>query len=115
VEAIERCAAPLTRSTANSASRDTVARSALRAHRDIRRVRDPRTGAVPLLAAYDYEERIWNPPAPLLFQWDRAEEPSSMNGEFIRRTLGEVLAFIGLTRLHRPASGLRRGAGRDGG
>ncbi|MGW1658422.1 hypothetical protein [Streptomyces atratus] len=38
----------------------------------VRRVRDPRTGGIPLLAAYDYEERIWNPPAPLLFQWDRA-------------------------------------------
>ncbi|MFI1177511.1 tyrosine-type recombinase/integrase [Streptomyces melanogenes] len=63
----------------------------------IRRVRDPRTHTVPLLAAYDYEERVWNPPAPLLFQWDRAGEPSSMNAEFIRRTLAEVLAYIGLT------------------
>ncbi|MFI6360966.1 tyrosine-type recombinase/integrase [Streptomyces sp. NPDC050743] len=63
----------------------------------VRRVRDPRTGAIPLLAAYDYEERIWNPPAPLLFQWDRAGEPSRMTGEFIRRALAEILAFIGLT------------------
>ncbi|MEU7017125.1 site-specific integrase [Streptomyces sp. NPDC046385] len=63
----------------------------------IRRVRDPRTGAVPLLAAYDYEERTWNPPAPLLFQWDRGGERSRMSGEFIRHALGEVLAFIGLT------------------
>ncbi len=30
----------------------------------IRRVRDPRTGVIPLLSAYDYEERVWNPPAP---------------------------------------------------
>ncbi|WP_234432918.1 site-specific integrase [Streptomyces sp. NRRL S-1824] len=63
----------------------------------IRRVRDPRTGAIPLVAAYDYEERIWNPPAPLLFQSDRGGENSRMSGEFIRRALGEVLAFIGLT------------------
>ncbi|MCB8908350.1 site-specific integrase [Streptomyces sp. CB02980] len=63
----------------------------------IRRVRDPRTGAVPLLAAYDYEERTWNPPAPLLFQWNRGGERSRMSGEFIRHTLSEVLAFIGLT------------------
>lgn len=63
----------------------------------IRRVRDPQTGAIPLLAAYDYEERIWSPPAPLLFQWDRAGEPSRMTGELIRRALGEVLDFIGLT------------------
>ncbi|MDN0194586.1 hypothetical protein [Streptomyces sp. S.PNR 29] len=49
------------------------------------------------MAAYDYEERLWNPPAPLLFQWDRAGEPSRMTGEFIRRALAEVLAFIGVT------------------
>lgn len=63
----------------------------------IRRVRDPRTGAIPLLSAYDYEERVWNPPSPLLFQWDRGGERSRMSGEFIRSALGEVLAFIGLT------------------
>ncbi|MGW2523949.1 tyrosine-type recombinase/integrase [Streptomyces sp. NPDC001617] len=63
----------------------------------IRRVRDPRTGVIPLLSAYDYEERAWNPPSPLLFQWDRGGERSRMSGEFIRSALGEVLAFIGLT------------------
>ncbi|MFD5786746.1 tyrosine-type recombinase/integrase [Streptomyces sp. NPDC127037] len=63
----------------------------------VRRVRDPRTGAIPLVAAYDYEERTWNPPAPLLFQWDRAGEASRMTGELIRRALAEVLAHIGLT------------------
>ena len=31
------------------------------------RVRDD-TGAVPLVVAYDENERVWNPPAPLLFQ-----------------------------------------------
>ncbi|WP_236669788.1 tyrosine-type recombinase/integrase [Streptomyces antimycoticus] len=63
----------------------------------IRRVRAPRTGAIPLLAAYDYEERTWNPLAPLLFQWDRGGENCRMSGEFIRDALAEVLAFIGLT------------------
>ncbi|MFF1412987.1 tyrosine-type recombinase/integrase [Streptomyces sp. NPDC058289] len=63
----------------------------------IRRVRDPKTGTIPLLAAYDYEERTWSPPAPLLFQWDWAGERSRMTGELIRRALGEVLNFIGLT------------------
>ncbi|MFI1338097.1 tyrosine-type recombinase/integrase [Streptomyces sp. NPDC020845] len=63
----------------------------------IRRVRDPRSGAIPLLAAYDYEERTWKPPAPLLFQWDRGGENSPISGEFIRNALAEVLAFIGLT------------------
>jgi len=63
----------------------------------IRRVRDLRTGAIPLLSAYDYEEHVWNPPSPLLFQWDRGGERSRMSGEFIRSALGEILAFIGLT------------------
>lgn len=63
----------------------------------IRRVRNPRTGTIPLLSAYDYEERVWNPPAPLLFQWDRSGENSRMSGEFIRKALAEVLAFLGLT------------------
>ncbi|MFF2165427.1 tyrosine-type recombinase/integrase [Streptomyces sp. NPDC058175] len=63
----------------------------------IRRVRDPRIGIIPLLAAYDYEERIWSPPAPLLFQYNRGGENARMSGEFIRKTLGEVLAFTGLT------------------
>jgi hypothetical protein len=30
----------------------------------IRRVREPRIGTIALLAAYDYEEPIWSPPAP---------------------------------------------------
>ncbi|MFE5010063.1 hypothetical protein ACFRJ3_36480 [Streptomyces sp. NPDC056696] len=55
-----------------------------------------------LLAAYDYEERLCNPPAPLLFQWGRAGGPSRMTGEFIRRVLAEVLACIG----HTDAAGL---------
>ncbi|WP_327277649.1 hypothetical protein OG609_42645 [Streptomyces sp. NBC_01224] len=63
----------------------------------IRHVRSPRTGAIPLLAAYDYEERVWNPPTPLLFQYDRGGENTRMSGEHIRRALSEVLAFIGLT------------------
>ena len=40
---------------------------------------------------------MWNPPAPLLFQYDRGGENSCMSGEHIRRALGEVLTFIGLT------------------
>ncbi|MFD4698543.1 tyrosine-type recombinase/integrase [Streptomyces niveus] len=63
----------------------------------IRRVRNPKTGTIPLLSAYDYAERLWNPPAPLLFQWDRSGERSRMTGEFIRTALAEVLAFLGLT------------------
>lgn len=63
----------------------------------IRRVRNPKTGVIPLLSAYDYEERVWNLPTPLLFQWDRSGENSRISGEFIRTSLAEVLAFLGLT------------------
>ena len=32
------------------------------------RVRDDADGAIPLVAAYDYHERVFNPPVPLLLQ-----------------------------------------------
>ncbi|MGX1564656.1 hypothetical protein [Streptomyces sp. NPDC055506] len=63
----------------------------------ITRVRDSRTGAVPQVAAYDYNERVWNPPMPLLFQYDRSGEISAMNGEFLRKCLNDVLDATGLT------------------
>jgi hypothetical protein len=47
----------------------------------ISRVRD-QNGAVPLVVAYDYHERIWNPPMPLLFQRRLRGEPAH------RRTRG---------------------------
>ncbi|MFI2207910.1 site-specific integrase [Streptomyces sp. NPDC020192] len=68
----------------------------------ITRIRDPRTGAVPRVVAYDYNERIWNPPMPLLFQYDRSGDPSHMTGEFLRACLNDVLEATGLT----DASGL---------
>ncbi|MFF3354166.1 tyrosine-type recombinase/integrase [Streptomyces sp. NPDC002917] len=43
------------------------------------------------------EERQWDPPAPLLFQYDRGGEPSTINCQFIREVLKGVIAFIGLT------------------
>lgn len=63
----------------------------------ITRIRDPRTGAVPQVVAYDYNERVWNPPMPLLFQYDRSGEPSHMPGEFLRDCLNEILDATGLT------------------
>ncbi|QEV30027.1 hypothetical protein CP976_42135 [Streptomyces coeruleorubidus] len=62
-----------------------------------KRIRDPRTGAVPQVAAYDYNERVWNPPMPLLFQYDRSGEISAMNGDFLRKCLNDVLDATGLT------------------
>ncbi|WP_256917442.1 tyrosine-type recombinase/integrase [Streptomyces hilarionis] len=63
----------------------------------ITRIRDLRTGAVPQVAAYDYNERVWNPPMPLLFQYDRSGEISAINGEFLRKCLNDVLDATGLT------------------
>ncbi|MFF5964748.1 tyrosine-type recombinase/integrase [Streptomyces collinus] len=63
----------------------------------ITRIRDPRTGAAPQVAAYDYNERVWNPPMPLLFQYDRSGEISAMNGDFLRKCLNDVLDATGLT------------------
>ncbi|MGW6924620.1 tyrosine-type recombinase/integrase [Streptomyces sp. NPDC054950] len=68
----------------------------------ITRIRDPRTGAVPRVVAYDYNERVWNPPMPLLFQYDHSGDPSHMTGEFLRACLNDVLEATGLT----DASGL---------
>ena len=50
------------------------------------------TRAVPQVAAYDHNERVWNPPMPLLFQYDRSGEISAMNGDFLRKRLNDVLA-----------------------
>ncbi|MFF3625431.1 tyrosine-type recombinase/integrase [Streptomyces sp. NPDC002467] len=63
----------------------------------IRRVRDPKTGLIPLVTRYDSEERRWDPPAPLLFQYNRAGEPSSINSQTIREILKETVAFMRLT------------------
>lgn len=63
----------------------------------IRRVRDPKTGLIPLVTRYDAEERQWNPPAPLLIQYDRGGEPSTLNSQTIREILKETVAFMGLT------------------
>ncbi|GGU12942.1 hypothetical protein [Streptomyces lateritius] len=41
----------------------------------IRRVRDPKTGLIPLVTRYDCEERQWNAPAPVLFQYNRGGSP----------------------------------------
>ncbi|MFD5428269.1 tyrosine-type recombinase/integrase [Streptomyces sp. NPDC127084] len=63
----------------------------------IRRVRDPKTGLIPLVTRYDCEERQWNPPAPLLFQYNRSGEPCTLNSQTIREILKETVAFLGLT------------------
>ncbi len=53
-------------------------------------------GAVPLVVAYDYHERVWNPPSPLLFQRRYAGEHRPIGGPPVRELLAEALAGSGL-------------------
>jgi integrase len=53
-------------------------------------------GSIPLVAAYDSHEKIWNPPMPLLFQWRSGLEDRPLSPAAIRRFL-EALANTGLT------------------
>ncbi|MGH3265047.1 MAG: tyrosine-type recombinase/integrase, partial [Trebonia sp.] len=62
----------------------------------ISRVRDA-DGAVPLVVAYDYHERVWNPPIPLLFQRHFGGEHRAITGPAIRDLVTVALAGTGLT------------------
>lgn len=62
----------------------------------ISRVRD-QDGAVPLVVAYDYHERVWNPPMPLLFQRRLGGEHRAITGPAIRELVTAALAGTGLT------------------
>jgi len=54
-------------------------------------------GAVPLVIAYDYHERVWNPPIPLLFQRRYGGENRPISGPAVRELITEALAGTGLT------------------
>ena len=60
------------------------------------RVRDP-AGAVPLVVAYDYHERVFNPPLPILFQRQVGTENRPINAPAVRNLLDAALAATGLT------------------
>jgi hypothetical protein len=62
----------------------------------IRRVRDP-AGAVPLVVAYDYHERVFNPPLPILFQRQVGAENRPINAPAVRNLLDAALAATGFT------------------
>jgi hypothetical protein len=53
--------------------------------------------AVPLVAAYDDHERVWLPPAPMLFQRRIGAENRAIPTATIRRLLAATLARTGLT------------------
>jgi integrase len=54
-------------------------------------------GSVPLVVAYDYGEKTWNPPMPLLFQWRCGPENRRLSPAAIRKFLNLTLAAVGLT------------------
>ena len=62
----------------------------------IRRIRGG-DGAVPLVAAYDDHERVWLPPAPVLFQRRIGAENRPIPAATIRKLLAAALARTGLT------------------
>jgi integrase len=53
--------------------------------------------AVPLVAAYDDHERVWLPPAPVLFQRRIGAEHRAIPAATIRKLLAAALARTGLT------------------
>ena len=53
--------------------------------------------AVPLIAAYDDHERLWLPPAPVLFQRRIGAENRAIPAATIRKILAAALARTGLT------------------
>ena len=55
------------------------------------------SGAVPLTLAYDHNERVWNPPLPLLFQRRVGIENRAIGATAIRDLLTAALAGTGLT------------------
>src|SRR5450755_4219714 len=62
----------------------------------VRRIRDEH-GAVPLAVAYDYHERVWNPPIPLLFQRRFGGETRPIGGPAIRELVNDALSGTGMT------------------
>jgi len=62
----------------------------------VTRVRRP-GGGIPLVTAYDYNEKVWNPPMPLLLQWHFRLEDRPLGPGVIRRLLNDTLAGSGLT------------------
>jgi len=54
-------------------------------------------GTVPLVTAYDYHERVWNPPMPLLFQRGHGGERHAIGGPAIRDLISDALASTGIT------------------
>lgn len=61
----------------------------------IRRLQQP-SGSIPLTAAYDWNEHVWLPPAPLLFQRRAGTEIRRISTATVRNMLNAALAESGL-------------------
>src|SRR5664280_1260070 len=62
----------------------------------VTRVRD-HNGAIPLISAYDYHERVFNPPLAILFQRRVGTESRPVTAPAIRKLLDTALSLTGLT------------------
>ena len=62
----------------------------------IHRVRD-HTGKIPLITAYDWQECVWLPPSPLLFQRRFGAERRRISPDVVRDILAAALVRTGLT------------------
>ncbi|HEY5857476.1 MAG TPA: site-specific integrase [Aldersonia sp.] len=51
---------------------------------------------VPLVVSYDKNERVYNPPLPLLFQWSRRLENRAVSERALRKYLDHALTAIGV-------------------
>jgi len=61
----------------------------------ISRLQQP-SGSIPLIAAYDSNEHVWLPPAPLLFQRRTGTETRRISNGTVRNMLNAALAESGL-------------------
>ena len=61
----------------------------------VARIRDDRSD-VPLVVSYDKNERVYNPPMPLLFQWRRRLDNRAVSETALRDYLDHALTAIGV-------------------
>ncbi|MEU8702922.1 site-specific integrase [Streptomyces sp. NPDC048680] len=54
-------------------------------------------GRVQEVSSFDPHERVWNPPMPLLYQWNVSGENRPISENTLRRALNDTLAETGLT------------------
>ncbi|MQS16820.1 site-specific integrase [Streptomyces kaniharaensis] len=57
-------------------------------------------GAIPPIATYDGQERVWNAPMPVLYQWAVSGERRPISSNTIRRALNATLEASGLVDKH---------------